>query len=176
MSGNRFIASASGNVATNALNATASSVYGVTGTSTIGGAIPGGGVTAQADYAVLNSQTNNATITATASVLGIGVLSGGPVTSGSTMSVQNNAVVASAVGNSASNSIMLSQVAGSMPSASLTSGQVNSASISSSVTGAVVGIGAGSVAGSNAVVTNNSISATSIGNSVRNTIGISGSN
>ena len=63
-----------------------------------------------------------------------------------------------------------------MPSASLTSGQVNSASISSSVTGAVVGIGAGGVAGSNAVVTNNSISATSIGNSVRNTIGISGSN
>lgn len=175
VSGNRFIASASGNVATNALNATASSVYGVSGTPTIGGAIPGGGVTAQADYAVLNSQTNNATITATASTLGIGVLSGGPV-SGSAMSVQNNAVVASAVGNSASNSIMLSQVAGSMPSASLTSGQVNSASISSSVTGAVVGIGAGGVAGSNAVVTNNSISATSIGNSVRNTIGIGGSN
>ncbi len=174
VSGNRFIASAAGNVATNALNATASSVYGVSGTTTVGGAI-GGGVTAQADYTVLNSQTNNAPITATAASLGIGVLSGGPVT-GSAMSVQSNSVTASAVGNSASNSITLAQVAGSMPSASLTSGQVNSASISSSVTGVAIGIGAGGVGGSSAVVTNNNISATSIGNSVRNSIGIGGPN
>jgi hypothetical protein len=153
------------------LNASSSSVYGVSGTQAIGGAVVGGH-TAQADYAVLNVQSNNAGVSATAQNLAIGVLSGGPVTNASNMSVSNNIVSAAATGNRAVSSIGLNSVAGSLPSASLTSVQVNTASVSATVTGAVIGIGAGGVSGSNAIVSGNNISATAIGNSARGTIGV----
>lgn len=171
VSGNSYVATAAGNTATNALNATSSSVYGVSGSQAIGGAVVGGNA-AQADYAVLNVQNNNAGIAATAQNLAIGVLSGGPVTGGSNMSVTNNIVSASATGNRAVNSIGLSSVAGTLPSASLTSAQSNTASVTATVSGVVIGIGAGGVGGSNAVVSGNNISATAIGNSARGTIGV----
>jgi hypothetical protein len=82
--------------------------------------------------------------------------------------------MASAMGNSASNSIMLASVSGT-PSTSLVSSQVNTAAINAAVSNVQIGVVMGGVPGlsnSPATIANNSITASAVGNSAVNHIGI----
>ncbi|MGE0151571.1 MAG: beta strand repeat-containing protein [Reyranellaceae bacterium] len=171
VSNNSYLASASGNQASNVLNATSTAAYG--GAAVAAGGVSSGGVlSATATYSVLNSQSNVAPISATTQFVAIGAAAG-TLSGGSHLTVQSNSVMSSATGNRASNSIGLSAVAGTLPSASLTSSQVNTASVTASVNGVAIGGLTGLVGGSNAAVTNNSISASAVGNSAVNRIGVS---
>lgn len=183
VSDNQVAATASGNVATNQLAVTSSALNGgtvVNDQATNDSA----GLIAAAGYAVLNAQTNSAIASASVANTSIGVNAdvGNLEARGSlaqlansNVAVSGNSVLASAAGNTASSSIALPASLGSTPSASLVSSQINSASISATVSNVQIGAEAGlALARSNSPITvsGNTISASAVGNSATNHIGI----
>lgn len=153
VSDNRVTAQATGNIASNALNATA-----VSGISSSGSSV-------QPTFAVLNSQTTQATGSIDAVLNGttLGATLNG--TGGST-SVQGNQMVALAYGNSVDNVIGMSALPGGLntASAAITSVQYNMASISATVSGVSM-VGSGTVSGTGAVnVSGNTVTAQVVGN------------
>jgi hypothetical protein len=182
VSDNRLSASASGNSASNAISVQPTALNAAASTSTLA-SIDSDASQAVADYAVLNVQSNAAAINTVigGSSIGINADAGTLAARGSasqmlngTANVTGNQVTASSMGNSASNSILLASVAGT-PSASLVSSQVNTAAITSTVSNVQIGAVMGGLPGlsnSPVTITNNSITASAVGNSAINHIGL----
>lgn len=160
VSDNRVTAQATGNLASNVLNATAVSGIGSAGATA--STLP--------TFAVLNRQTTMSVsggelpdISATLNGTTLGAVLNG--TGGST-SVQGNQMVALAYGNSVDNVIGMSALPGSLntASAAITSVQYNMASISATVSGVSM-VGSGTVSGTGAVnVSGNTVTAQVVGN------------
>jgi len=179
VSGNQTVATARGNSATNALNATPSSNYGAQ-------TVPAGSVlnntpgvsTATASYALLNVQDNtgavSATSTATYSVT-LTSTAGSPASvTGSSASVTGNQIAANAFGNSASNTMTLAALNSGNATAALNNTQVNSGAINASVTGGTNSLTVGPTGGNGSTftVSSNTITARAVGNAAVNIIGM----
>jgi hypothetical protein len=157
VSDNRVTAQATGNLASNALNATALS------------GISSSGSTALPTFAVLNQQRTQGSIDAVLNGTNLGAALNG--TGGST-SVQGNQMVALAYGNSVDNAIVMSALPGSLntASAAITNVQYNMASITATVSGASM-VASGTVSGAGSVnVSGNTITAQVVGNRSVNSI------
>lgn len=157
VSDNRVTARATGNLASNALNATALS------------GISSSGSTALPTFAVLNQQRTQGSIEAELNGTNLGAALNG--TGGST-SVQGNQMVALAYGNSVDNVISMSALPGSLntASAAITNVQYNMASITATVSGASM-VASGTVSGAGSVnVSGNTITAQVVGNRSVNSI------
>ncbi|MDB5940417.1 MAG: S-layer family protein [Polaromonas sp.] len=155
VSGNSLNAQGGGNTALNALEATAVGSIGA-------GTVP--------TFAVLNTQSNAASITTKVQFANIGAAAA--TFAGSSASVQSNNAMASGYGNSASNSIGLSALSANqnLASASVSNVQFNTASINTTVAGINIGVIGGGVSGGASTVTGNAIMAQAIGNSASNII------
>jgi len=160
VSGNRLNGVASGNEATNALQATSN------------GLIAGPGAVGVPTFALLNSQSNAAAVTASVSTGAIGMqTTTGGNSIGSNLSVLNNSVLAAGQGNTASNNLVSSAIGnGNSASMLVANTQFNTASIVASVSSMNIGVSTGAITGSTSVVSGNSISAQAIGNSAVNRI------
>lgn len=171
VTGNSLNAIAGANQASNALNATAAN--GVSGPGNV------------ASFAVLNQQTNAASMNAVVQNGAIGVTMGGynmtapgyfygNGISGGSASVQGNSVLASGYGNTASNALGLTApaAAAGTASASIVNRQTNTAAISASVSNMNIGVGGGMAGGSAIAITGNSVTAQAIGNSASNVLSI----
>jgi hypothetical protein len=157
VSDNRVTAQATGNLASNALNATAVS------------GISSSGSTALPTFAVLNQQRTQGSIEAVLNGTNLDAALNG--TGGST-SVQGNQMVALAYGNSVDNAIVMSALPGSLntASAAITNVQYNMASITATVSGASM-VASGTVSGAGSVnVSGNTITAQVVGNRSVNSI------
>jgi len=176
VSGNQSVAQARANVATNVLNASGLSLAEADPVPTSLSAT-GLGVNASVaglHYAVLNSQSNSAGVTAvvmsaeygaSASNTGFGALNASGV------GVSGNVVQASATGNSATNLVDLAALNHSGGTAGIVSSQVNSGDIMATVASAQAGsVLSGSVGSSSVGVGGNTISSSAIGNSVASTV------
>jgi hypothetical protein len=170
---NHVSAIASANTAVNSIAVSGASLSGAALNAEAAGDTTLGTSTAIANYALNNVQSNSADVSATMNAINIGtnLLGGTGSLTNSIGTVNSNSVAASASGNSASNSILLASATG-MPSAALTNTQVNSATITASINGATIGIMAGGVSNSPATISGNVISASAVGNSAVNQIGI----
>ncbi len=173
MNGNSTVSQATGNSAVNALNASAGAQFiipaGASASTNSNGDTSG-------QYAVLNSQSNSATITATNSTT-MTIALNGPAFAGSvsnsSLGASNNSIMALATANSASNSITLTAGSSGTSPAALSSFQQNSGTVNASITGSSIEVTAGSpsgIVGSNLVVAGTSIIARATGNSVTNVI------
>ncbi len=178
--GNALNASASGNVAMNALSTAADASL---QESSGAGATIDPGAAAQiavtgADYAVLNRQSlADSSVTGTITSAFVGIDDMGPAGFVTTsVAVEGNEVLSSATGNEAVNSLVLDTGTFQHPSASVASLQTTSgATISATTSGVTIGIGvsstlSGASNGSSFSVRGNSVGATAIGNSSVNTI------
>jgi hypothetical protein len=184
---------AGGNSATNALSVDATTVANA---SNYGAAVVGATRTdsVYAGYAVLNEQSNRASVAANAAVTyGAGFEAAGDVPSvaNSAVAVNGNSATAVAYGNAVSNAltfaVLNSPATGAIPTAALASNQYNSGPISASV-GSIgpvtLGIAAtggdlldnGPVSQSSLAINGNTLSATAYGNSASNTLTITGNN
>ncbi len=173
VSGNSLNAVAGGNNTFNTLNAT-------------GGTLASGGKSDNGmSFAVLNQQSNSASMNAAVQNATVGVTMGGGYGAGifeggyggmnnSAATVLGNQVQAAAYGNTASNAVGLTAGSGAtaMAGSMLMNRQTNSASIDASVSGVTVGAIAGYTGSSTLGVTGNSISAQAIGNSATNVMKI----
>lgn len=171
VTGNSLNAIAGANQASNALNA--SSANGMAGVGNV------------ASFAVLNQQSNAASMSAVVQNTAIGVTMsgfnmpapgyyyGGGINGGSA-SVQGNSVLASGYGNTASNALGLTApaAAASTASASIVNRQTNTASINATVSNVTIGVGGGMATGSAIAITGNSVTAQAIGNSATNVLSI----
>ena len=178
--GNALNASASGNVAMNALSTAADASL---QESSGAGATIDPGAAAQiavtgADYAVLNRQSlADSSVTGTITSAFVGIDDMGPAGFVTTsVAVEGNEVLSSATGNEAVNSLVLDTGTFQHPSASVASLQTTSgATISATTSGVTIGIGVSSTLSgasnrSSFSVRGNSVGATAIGNSSVNTI------
>jgi hypothetical protein len=177
LDGNVTVASASGNVATNVLNATAGAGYGATsGTAAIG--FPAGpAVVVDAQAALLNSQLNEGAVQSTAGAAGgvgassylvaLNATGAGSAIAGSSVGVTGNSVASQAYGNKAGNTLTVAALGTGTPSAAVGNYQVNTAAVSAVTYGAGFGISgnAGTVSGSSLYAGGNQITATAVGNS-----------
>ena len=164
---NVVAANAAGNDAANVLNALATGTYAGTGPASA----TSGTVSASGGMALVNNQVNHAGVSSNIINAAIGNGTPGSMQGGSSV-VSGNQVMASAFGNSASNQVTMAGVAGGQASSALVSSQFNSASVTANVVGAQIGsnAGAGTIAG-NRVVRGNSVGASAVGNSARNSVG-----
>lgn len=157
---NSVTAQATGNLASNALNATAVS------------GISSSGSTALPTFAVLNSQRTQETIAGISAILNGTTLGASLNGTGGSTSVRGNQMVALAYGNSVDNVISMSALPGSLntASAAITNVQYNMASITASVNGASM-VANGIVSGPGSVnVSGNTITAQVVGNRSVNSI------
>jgi len=125
---------------------------------------------AGADFALANAQSTNG-VRASASTTGTNVSVNLP-SAGSMASVTGNRVFSEVVGNRLASTTVLPSMAGGVMQ--LASSQVNTNStFTSTVSGTTVGLGTlpGSSAASQAMVTNNVIGATAMGNVIRASVG-----
>ena len=162
VSNNALNAQAGGNTATNALNATAVATIAGNGTTT-------------PNFQVLNTQSNSGVMLASISngLVGNWGNANSSYTGPSTLSVSMNVASANAYGNTASNALNMSALTGSSNAATAAIGnsQSNSANLTATVSNTLIGVGTGYSNGVIAVA-NNSISASTVGNAVSNSIGI----
>jgi hypothetical protein len=169
ISNNTLQAQGIGNQATNALNADTGATY---GTQSHALANP---TDVQATYAVLNSQTNEAEVSATGSASIYSGLNGAdsdaPVLN-TTVTVSYNVVDAKAFGNSADNSMTIAALNSGNATAALQNTQTNAGAITANVSGTQIGSDIYNPGASNAtvVVGNNSVVASAIGNVATNSI------
>ncbi len=179
VSGNVLNASSTANSALNALSTTAgASLQEPSGAGvTIDPAATARIAVTGASYAVLNMQSvSNSTVSSTASDILVGANIGPAGFNTTSVTVSDNEITASAVGNESTNSLTLDTGTFEHPSAALANLQSTSGTtISASVSGVQVGIGFGSTLngisnGSSFSVRGNSIGAVAIGNSSVNTI------
>jgi hypothetical protein len=176
VSGNQTVATARGNSATNALNATPAANYGTqTGASSVLNASPGVS-TATASYALLNVQQNTGPVNAISSAtysVALNSAAGSPAAvTGSSASVTGNVIGANAYGNSASNTLTLAALNTGNATAALGNTQVNSGAINASVMGGTnsLTVGPTGANGSTFSVGSNSITAHAVGNAAVNVI------
>lgn len=158
VSGNALKGEATGNQAFNTLQATA------------GSTIAGPGAVGVPTFAVLNSQSNAAGMTALATNATVGTFGATSITA-TPVSILNNNVLAAGTGNTASNSLTASGVGGGIGNSAsmlVANTQGNTGAISATVSNVAVGVSGGAITGSASVVSNNSISAQAIGNSAVN--------
>ena len=152
VSGNSVLAQGAGNTALNALEATSVGSIG-------GSAFP--------TFAILNVQNNYASVDTKVQFINAGAT--GSLTATNAV-VQANQMAASSYGNSASNSLGLSALGNqNTASAMISNVQFNGAAITSSVNSVNIGV-FGSASGGSVVVSGNSVSARSVGNSASNVI------
>jgi hypothetical protein len=174
--GNSTLALARGNVAENILDADGSNVTSGTNPATLNsGTNPAFGVL-NASFGVLNEQQQRASVTAESLNASYRVdVTAGPRTSGAlglalnaaSATVSGNSVNASAFGNVATNRVNLASLTGAGNDASVAvyNAQLNTGAITSTASGATIGVfSVGGVVSAAVGVSNNSISATSIGN------------
>jgi hypothetical protein len=174
--GNSTLALARGNVAENILNANGSNVTSGTSPATLNsGTGPATGVL-NASFGVLNEQQQRASVTAESLNTSYKVeVTAGPrndatlglALNGASATVSGNTVNASAFGNVATNRVNLASLTGATnnASAAVYNTQLSTGAITSKVSGASVGVySVGGVVNAAVGVSNNSISATSIGN------------
>lgn len=161
--GNSAVSVARGNVAGNHV-----AIDGAVGSAS-GGTVPGAIVTGVAPT-LLNTQTNQGRVTASASANAEGgVLNGAlPGVEGSVLHLVGNSLQASASGNVADNRIVGAGPAGA---ALLVSRQTNQAPILAQVAGGFGAYGASSLHASSVTLGSNSLTATAIGNLATNMIG-----
>ncbi len=175
VSGNLVTAQAGANSAANALNAVAgSSIAGGGANSAIASAA--GVSSTDTTFAVLNFQTNAATANATITGMTIGISTGAAPAGllfNTTASVQGNQLLAYGYGNSANNTLGMSALPGTLnqATAGINNVQVNTASINAAIASSVVGLNSGgSTSGGAVIVSSNTSTAQSIGNSATNRI------
>lgn len=178
LNGNSTTAMARGNVASNVLNYEAGASYSVSGTAGTS-VISGTGVdTSQAAALVASRQANNGSVSAVASntayTVALNTGAGGGLVNGSSVSVSNNTVAASAYGNAVSNQINLVALNTGTPTAAVANWQSNTGAISATASGVQAGINGGNVtgfAGSTLRTVGNAVTATAVGNSAVSMIG-----
>lgn len=165
---NTTSAVAAGNAVTNVLNVSAGAQYGA-------GVDHGAnaGLSSEAPYAVLNSQSNTASVTAQATqnptyAVALNNGTGGPAISNTSVVINGNSVSAAAYGNSASEAINMSALNGSAAGAALVNSQSNVGNVTASATNVGMTLtqrGAAGMAGTTMTVGGNSIGAMAVGNS-----------
>jgi len=180
--GNSTLALARGNVAQNTVVANGANVTGgvsPAGLNSTAGVL--GGVL-NASFGVFNEQSQAAAINATSSGTNyqVNTTSGtrtsgtlGLALNGASATVSGNSINASAFGNVATNSVTLASLstAANDSSAAVFNAQSNSGTITSQATGATIGsFSTGGVVSASVGVSNNSISASSIGNFASSTV------
>ncbi len=180
LTGNTGAAVANGNSATNALNATAGAQYTVASSAATGNgsATP----SSNANFAVLNDQSDTGTVTATAGTALVGNAYSLPLNvtavSNSALDNSSNRLQAQATGNAASNSITLAALPTGTASSALTSVQMTSGNVTAQLQNSTINITAGAtgaaVSGSSLTVNGNTSAATAAGNTVTNIIGTAG--
>jgi hypothetical protein len=160
VSGNSATAQATGNLASNVLNASA--VSGISGSA----------LSTTPTFAVLNQQRTQATVDGVSAMVNGTTLGAALNGTGGTTSVQGNRLVALAMGNSADNLISMSALPGSLNTATvaINNVQYNMASITAAVNASSI-TGSGSVSGAGSVnVSGNTITAQVVGNRAVNSI------
>lgn len=189
LSSNSISAQAQLNTVSNYLSSTLTNTNGVSGMLTntdAPGAIVGnltttaavtGAVKSQADLALGNAQVNTGT-SALASTYGAIALGAGDVgaTSASTLESSRNRIAATAEGNAASNVMSLNNTNMSEMTAALASGQLMDTTPVTTTTAGTVSVATAAVGAtglaSGISVNDNAVSATSLGNVVANTLGV----
>lgn len=171
--GNATLGQATGNRATNVLNASA---LGMTPDPVIGSTAAlddaNGTSRTTATYGVLNMQGNGGDVSAvvTASYGASFALAGGTAIDASRVSVTGNSVQGVATGNVASNSLTLASLNPGAATSAIGSTQLNTGNISSVVTASMGITSAGNVSQSTLAATGNTISSSAVGNSVTSTM------
>ncbi|KQW57196.1 beta strand repeat-containing protein [Variovorax sp. Root411] len=171
--GNSTTALARGNLASNALNVSAGSSYGIPEAAPAGSVLGG---STQAAAAVLNTQGNTGNVTAASTgihQIALNGLNAGtvPGMAGGTAAVAANTVTARAYGNSATNTISVTAPAAGRPTAAIGNYQTNSGTIAATATSVNYGIGiSGAAAGSTLLASGNQVTAIAVGNSAVSTI------
>ncbi len=173
VAGNKVTAQAGGNTAINALNAISGSS--ITGYSLNNSALTGltGASTTDTTFAVLNFQSNAASMSGNITGMTVGINTGGLGAMGNTTaSVQGNQLLAYGYGNSSNNALGMSALTGSLnqATAGINNVQINLASISTAISNSQIGVFGGSVGGGAVVVSGNTATSQSIGNSAMNRI------
>ena len=171
VAGNKVTAQAGGNTAINALNAISGSS--ITGYSLNNSALAGltGASTTDTTFAVLNFQSNAASMSGNITGMTVGINTGGLGAMGNTTaSVQGNQLLAYGYGNSSNNALGMSALTGSLnqATAGINNVQINLASISTAISNSQIGVFGGSVGGGAVVVSGNTATSQSIGNSAMN--------
>jgi hypothetical protein len=172
--GNTTAALARGNAATNVLESSGGSGYGLaatTGSSSVGGMPLALNVGASA--AVLNSQVNTGAVSATSTggSYQVALNGAGAGVSGGTVGVPGNTLAAQAVGNSAINRVTQTALNTGTPSAAIANYQVNTGAVTATVTSVNFGVGiSGAVGNGTLRTTGNQITASATGNASVSTI------
>lgn len=171
--GNATLGQATGNRATNVLNASALGMTpGAVDGSTAALDDANGTSRTTATYGVLNMQGNGGDVSAvvTASYGASFALAGGTAIDASRVSVMGNSVQGVATGNVASNSLTLASLNPGAATSAIGSTQLNTGNISSVVTASMGITSAGNVSQSTLAATGNTISSSAVGNSVTSTM------
>lgn len=178
LNGNTTTAMARGNVANNVLNYEAGASYSVSGTAGTSVINTTGVDTSQAAALVASRQANTGSVSAvatnTAYTVALNTGANGGLVNGSSVSVSNNTVAASAYGNAVSNQINLVALNTGTPTAAVANWQSNTGAVSATASGVQAGINGGSntgFAGSTLRTVGNAVTATAVGNSAVSTIG-----
>jgi hypothetical protein len=162
ITGNSTVANARGNAAVNTATANG---YGQSEYP----AYAGSGY-ADARDVVLNSQSNSAAISATATSTDVAQALNGAMVN-SVAAVGGNTTLASAYGNAATNTLTVTPIANGVPSGAVSNSQYNSGAVTARVTSVTYSAGvAGAVTDSSMGVTANTIGATAVGNNAVSTI------
>lgn len=174
LDGNTTAALARGNAATNLLDSGGGSGYGTAAAAGSSSLVASPlALNASASAAILNSQNNAGTVTATSTGTSYQVaLNGtGAGVSNGTVGVTGNALAAQAFGNSATNRVTQTALNTGTPSAAIANYQVNTGAVTATVTSVNFGVGvSGAVGNSTLRTTGNQITASATGNSSVSTI------
>lgn len=178
LNGNSTTAMARGNVASNVLNYEAGASYSVSGTAGTSAIGTTGVDTSQAAALVASRQANTGRVSAVASntayTVALNTGANGGLVNGSSVSVSNNTVAASAYGNAVSNQINLVALNTGTPTAAVANWQSNTGAISATASGVQVAINGGAntaFTGSTLRTVGNAVTATAVGNSAVSMIG-----
>lgn len=178
LNGNSTTAMARGNVASNVLNYEAGASYSVSGTAGTSAIGTTGVDTSQAAALVASRQANTGSVSAVASntayTVALNTGADGGLVNGSSVSVSNNTVAASAYGNAVSNQINLVALNTGTPTAAVANWQSNTGAISATASGVQVAINGGAntaFTGSTLRTVGNAVTATAVGNSAVSMIG-----
>jgi hypothetical protein len=176
VSDNIVRATGSANAAINAMSVTgAAGIDAMATTGAATGESTPGAMTTNAQYAVMNGQSNASNVAATVDKFQIGIDANQGGTNTGSLALNGNMVMADATGNSAANSLKLyADGTGTDGSAALVNYQVNSGAMSAQVTSAALAVASGTSNGSVAA-SNNAITASATGNVSTSVVSTAGS-
>ncbi|MDB5699682.1 MAG: hypothetical protein JWN69_2486, partial [Alphaproteobacteria bacterium] len=171
LNGNVTEAIARGNNAINTMT------VGTTGNNSVNATLaPLGGATASGPALMVNRQTNDNSVSATASATYRVILNadGVQAATGSTVAVTGNVVNAVAFGNRASNVLTLNAMPGGTTGGAVVSNQTNNGAITATASSVIFGVGIPSsgMQSAQTSVSGNQIAASAVGNAVTTTINI----